>query len=300
MTLATMRNNILRFCPGLNPDIISSTLQDSYRQLGMLDWNRLNMTRQITTVAPYSTGTITVTAAGVVTGTTLTLPLVSAAFTATMVGRQLRVSAYQDSFFEILTVTPPSTLTLRNWTGETLATPLTYTIFSSIYTVDVAMRVLFDVAYQTSLDKKSQDFFNRRDPERSTTGSPVWWAYAGFNPLGYPLIEVYPVPDQVYPLRIYGKAGVVALVDTDTPYLSEDLLEAHALMSCYRIKQSMEPKAGWETRITTQVTFYSDLLTAARDEDYQLGAHRDKVKDYMDNAEFSPESDSFWAAHDVE
>lgn len=294
MTLALMRNNLLRFCPGLNPDIVSSTLQDSYRQLGMMEWKRFNLTRSITTVAPYSVGHVTVSSAGVVAA------VGGASFTAAMVGREMRVGAYQDSFFDIVSVIPTSSLTLRNWTGDTLSSNQAYTIFGLTYSVDTAMRIPFEVAYQTALDKKSQDFFNRRDPNRSTTGSPTWWAYAGFNPLGYPLIEVYPVADQVYPLRIYGKASPVALGDSDTPYLSEDLLEAHALLSCFRIKQSMEPKAGWEARVALQTEFYKGILASAQDEDYRLGAHRDKVKDFMDNSEMSPASNSFWAQHDVE
>jgi hypothetical protein len=292
MSLSTMRNNILKFCPGLSPDLINSTLQDSYRQLCLLDWNRLNITRQISTVAPYSTGHITITSGGIVTGSGVT-------FTSAFVGRQLRCY-YSDSFFEILSVPSSSTLTLRGWPGDTLSTPQLYTIFSNIYSVDTSMKVLFDVAYQTSLDKKSQDFFNRRDPERSTTGSPVWWAYAGFNPLGYPLIEVYPVPDQVYPLRIYGKVSASTLANTDTPYLSEDLIEAHALISCFRIKQTMEPKSGWEQRLVVHAEVYKTLFESARDEDFQLGSHRTKVKDYMDNLDLYPASDSFWTQHDVE
>lgn len=292
MTLATIRNNLFRFCPGLNPDIVTSTIQDSYRQLGMMEWNRLNVTRQISTIAPYSTGTVTITTGGTVTG-------VGTSFTAGMVGRQFR-AYYQDSFFEILTVTPSTTLTLRAWPGNVVSSAIPYSIFQTTYSVDSVMKIIFDVVYQTSLTKKSQDFFNRLDPERSTTGSPVWFAYAGFNPLGYPLLEIYPVPSQVYPLRIYGKLGIAALGESDTPYLPEDLIEAHALLSCFRIKEINDPKGGWEQRITGQAEILKGILGLARDEDYILGAHRDKVKDYMSTYEEYPPSDTFWASHDVE
>ncbi len=292
MSLATMRNNILRFCP-LHPDVISSTIQDSYRQLGMLEWNRLNVTRTIHTFAPYSTGTVTITSAGVVTG-------IAATFTAAMVGREMRVGLYQDSFFEIAMVTPPSTLTLLDWTGATISVACAFTIFPLIYSVNVSMKVIFEVAYQTSLTKKSQDFFNRRDPQRSSTGSPTWWAYAGYNVGGYSLIEVYPVADQVYPLRVYGKVNTSVLGDSDTPLLSEDLIENHALLACYRIKNAMEPKAGWNTRMADQQTTYDAVFAAAQDEDYVMEMHRERVKDYMDNVDQYPASDTFWASHDIE
>ena len=292
MTLATMQNNILRFCPALSSDIIASTIQDSYRQLGMLEWNRLNLIRSITTVAPYSTGTVTIDSTGLVTGLGTT-------FLATMVGRQMRVY-YQDSFFEILTVPASTQLTLRNWTGEVISLAQPYTIFGLIYSVDTAMKVISDVAYQTSLDKKDQGFFNRRDPERSTTGTPTWWAYAGYNALGYPNIEIYPVADAIYPLRVYGKAATTTLTTGDTPFLPEDLLEAHALLNCYRIKDTLDPKGGWAARVTAQGDFYKSLFDAARDEDFQLGSRRIKVKDYMGTNENFPPSDSFWSSHDVE
>ena len=63
---------------------------------------------------------------------------------------------------------------------------------------------------------------------------------------------------------------------------------------------TLNPQAGWEARLEVHLPYYTSILNVARDEDYQLGAHRDKVKDYMDVLEEYPSSDSFWASHDVE
>jgi len=293
MSLATMKNNILRFCPGLSPDMIASTLQSAYREIGLLDWNRLNLTRQIHTLSPYTTGQITINALGVVTG-------IGTSFTSSMIGANLRVSLYNDSYFQIASVASGQSLTINDWTGDVISTAFDYTIFRTIYALPIPMKVVFSVAYQTSLTKKSQEFFNQRDPERSTTGSPTWWAYSDYNVSGYPNIEIYPVPDQVYPLRIYGKAAIVTLGETDTPYLPEDLVEARALLDCFRIKQSLEPKGGWEARYAIQKSTYDTLFNGVRDEDYQLGSHRDKVKDFMETGDAYPPSDSFWVSHDVE
>ena len=292
MSLATMRNNILRFCPGLNPDIISSIIQDSYRQLGLMEWNRLELTRQISTVAPYSTGTVTIDYLGTVTG-------VGTTFIPEMVGRHMRVH-YSDSIFEISSVASATELALRNWTGEVIAAATAFTILKIIYAADTSLSQIFNVAYQTSLDKKSQDFFSRRDPARTTTGSPTWWAFAGYNTGGYPNIEIYPVPDQIYPLRLYGKMAIPTLTDVDTPYLPEDLVESHALISCFRAKQAMDPSGQWGERIREQSPHYAEIFASAKDDDNRLGSHRDKVKDYMDVMELYPASDSFWAAHDIE
>lgn len=293
MSLSTMRNNILKFCPGLLPDIVSSTIQDAYRQLGRLEWNRLRVSRQIYTIPPYSTGTVTIDSLGVVTG-------VGTSFTSDMVGRWFRIADYADSCFEILSYTDVSTITLRSWTGETISTATTFSIFKTIYTLDTAMRIVDDVVYQSSLTKKGQDFINRQDPTRITTGSPTWWAYDSYNTGGYPNIEIYPVPDAVYPLRVYGVLGTVVLGESDTPYLDEDLIEAKALLDCYRVKSRLEPGKGWEDMYTIQRTVYQEMMAIAQDEDYRLGSHRDKVKDYMDNADDYPHSNTFITQHDVE
>ena len=292
MSLSTMANRILRYCPGIHPDVVKSTINDGYAQLSLMEWNRLNVTRSIYTYPPYSAGKVTIAGDGTVTG-------VGTAFTSLMVGSQLR-AYYSDSFFAITKVDSPTALLVDGWPGLVVGTPIAYYIFTITYPTPIPMKVIFDVTYQTALEKKNQAFFNRRDPERSTTGSPTWWAYAGWKEGGYPLIEIYPVPDQVYPLRLYGKAGGNVLGDSDTPLLDEQLIENLSLLSCYRVKNGMDPKGGWDAKLKEQITFYSELLATARDEDYQLGSHREKVKDYMDTHDEYPSSDSFWASHDIE
>jgi hypothetical protein len=291
MTLATMQNNILRYCP-LHPDIVSSTIQDAYNQLGMEEWYRLDIMRQVSTAAPYSTGTVAVATTGAVSGTLTT-------FTSGMVGRFMKVH-YSDSLFQIATFTSATSIALTDWPGVVVAAGTAYSIIGTVYTVPTTMRIVYNVVYQTSLGKKTVDFFNRRDPGRTTTGSPTWWAYTGLNSIGYPQIEIYPVPDQVYPLRVYGRAGVSTLGSSDTSLLPETLLEAHALLNCYRILQSKDPKGPWSGRVQEAAEFYKTIYAAARDEDYRLGASRDKVKDYLDTFEGYPPSDTFWAAHDIE
>lgn len=291
MTLSTMKNRIFRFT-NLNSEIIESILQDAYRQLCMMDWNQLNLIRQISTVAPYATGTVTITNTGAVTGSGTT-------FTSTMTDRYMQVY-YDDSFFRVASYVDDTHITLEDWTGLALTTATSYSIFKLIYTLDSSIKLIYDVAYQISLPKKSQSYFNRLDPARSTTGSPTWWAYAGMDATNTPQIEIYPVADDVYPLRVYGKRKISELTDTSTPILSEDLVESYALIQCYRIKQTQQPGAGWDTLLKQQGELYQQLLNDAKEEDAQLVSRRDKVKDYMSMFETYPASDTFWTSHDVE
>jgi hypothetical protein len=292
MTLATMSNNILRYVPGLNPDLVKSIIQTSYDQLGRLEWARLGLTRSLPTVAPYSTGTVSVAANGVVTGLGTT-------FTAAMVGRQMRVH-YDDSYFNISAYTSGVSITLEDWTGEVVAAGETFSIFQTVYPVNVKFGVVYDVIYQVPLAKKSQTYFDTLDPARtSTSSSPMWWAYAGQTSAGLVQVEVYPVPSAVISLRVNGKLKISTLADTDVPYLPENLIESHAMIDCYRMKELQQPKQGWGERMSAQVVIYQQLFSAFEDEDAQLDSHPDRVKDVMGTVPY-PVDDNFWVSHDVE
>ena len=292
MSLSTMANNILRFSPGLNLDIIKSVLQDSYRQLCLKDWNRLKLTRQIYTVAPYSTGTVAVAADGIVTG-------VSTVFTVGMVGRQMKVY-YSDSFFEIQSFSSATSITLKDWPGTVVAAGTTFSIFKVIYPVDPTFKLVWDVVYQIPLKKKSQSYFNKIDPGRASTGSsPTSWALAEMSLTGAVQIEIYPIPTDVITLRVYGKMGGLALADGDTAKLPEDLIESLTLIDCYRLKNLKEPGQGWDEAESKQVQRYAVALADFEEEDFQLGEHNERVKDMMEELAF-PSDDNFNLSHDTE
>jgi len=291
MSLANMSNNILRFCPGLNLDLIKSTIQDSYRQLCSKDWNRLKLTRQTYTTAIYSTGTVSIAADGTVTGSGTT-------FTSAMVGRHMSVY-YDDAFFEIQTYLSPTSIILKDWAGEVVSGEA-YTIFKIIYTIDPSFKLVWNVIHQIPLKKKSQSYFNSVDPGRtSTSSSPTAWALAGLSPTGAVQIEIYPVPTDVVPLRVYGKMGFSTLADGDSPRLPEDLIEAYSLITCYRLKDLKEPGQGWAEKIVIQNELYGSLLADLNEEDYQLGEHSDRVKDTMGEVGY-PTDDNFALSHDVD
>jgi len=292
MSLATIANSLYRFVPGLQPDLVRSTIQDSYRQLCSKDWTRLRLIRSITTVAPYTTGTVSVAADGTVTG-------VGTTFTSSMVGAFMRVY-YGDSFFEIATYTSETVIVLRNWTGQVVSAGTSYTIFRTIYSTDSLFGIVYNLNYQTRLKKRSQAIFNRIDPGRLITGSsPISWAYAGQSSTGVIQVEVYPVPSTVISIRVHGKVKASTLGESDSPILPEDLVEAFALLKCYQIKAIQQPKQGWEQRAEEQKIFYADLLDTYEAEDRELDDHESKVKDAAGESEW-PTDDTFAASHDVE
>jgi hypothetical protein len=282
----------MRFAPGLNPDILKSVLQDIYRQLCSEDWGRLHLVRSTPTVIPYSTGTVSVAADGVVTG-------VGTTFTSAMVGRWMRVY-YDDCIFEIQTYSSSTSLTLRDWTGEVVAAGTSYSIFKTIYNADSLFGELHDVIYQIPLKKRSQLYFNELDPGRTSTGSsPTDWAFAGVTSAGVIQFEIWPVPTSVISLRMDGKIKASTLGDSDTPYLPEDLIEAKALITCYELKELQQPGVGWAKKKSDQIVIYGDLLQIYREEDYRLQAFPDRVKDVQGEPGY-PQDDNFALSHDVE
>jgi hypothetical protein len=291
MTLSTMANNLMRFAPGLNPDILKSTLQDTYRQLCSKDWARLHLIRQVPTVIPYATGTVSIDVNGVVTG-------VGTAFTSAMEGRWMRVY-YDDCIFEIQTYTTPTSITLRNWTGE-IVTGASYSIFKTIYSADALFGELHNIIYQIPLKKVSQSWINKLDPGRlSTSSSPTRWAFAGVTSAGVIQFEIWPVPTTVISLRMDGKIKASTLADSDTPYLPEDLIEAKALLTCYELKELQQPGVGWAKKKADQSVTCADLQMMYEEEDYRLQAIQDKVKDKFGESLY-PSDDNFALSHDID
>jgi hypothetical protein len=258
----------------------------------MQEWNTLNIVRTTFTRPFYSVGTVTINASGVVTPHIST---VTPVFDSTFVGRHMRVY-YSDSFFEIASYSAPN-ITLKDWPGNIVSTPLAYSIFQFIYTLSNDIKVLHELAYNVTLTKKSQWYFNRLDPARTGSGEPSWWAFAGYDASQNIQVEIYPVPSGTYPLRAYGKRRIVPIPENGMPYLQEDLIENAALLQCYRLKMQSEPQGGWDARIQEQSEIFQIMLAQARDEDYQMGAHAGRVKDTMEEATM-PVDNSFWAAHD--
>jgi len=206
---------------------------------------------------------------------------------------------YSDAFFEISAYASGTSITLQDWTGAVVAAGETYEIFKTVYAVSSSFGEVWDVAYKTKLPKKSQSYFNRVDPSRTSTGAdPVFWAFAGLSSTGVLQIEIYPIPTGVVPLRVYGKQKITTLGVSDTALLPEDLIEAFALIDCYRIKDTIQPGQGWGDRVGGQVDRYQDLLSSAMEEDELLDSHNMKVRDAMEESSF-PEDDTFAASHDL-
>ena len=194
MTLGTLRMRLLKQYPGTDADILDGYIADRYGEiLQSLAWSRLEKSLVLQTVAPYQTGTVTVTAGSPA------VTLAGAAWTAGMTGRQFRVTG--DNAFYGFTYATATTGTLDRpyqGTGGSLAA---YSIYQSIYAMPPDCRILEDNAFTTPdlgpLQRLSRDQLNLSAPSRPTFGTPMNWASFMDDTNTPPdmQVELYPCPD---------------------------------------------------------------------------------------------------------
>ncbi|MEM2124986.1 MAG: hypothetical protein QXQ53_01150 [Candidatus Methanosuratincola sp.] len=292
MTLSTMINNLLLFIPGLTPTTCRALLNVAYERLSLLDWACLETIETIHTVAPYTTGTASVNSSGVVTG-------IGTSWSPSMEGSFMRIH-YSDAFFRIASVSSPTSLTLEGWTGETTSSA-PYTIFKTLYTLPSTISHIKSINYNLSLLKRDIQDLNAFDPSRLISGEPLWWAYHGTDSSNNLIIEIYPIPNATYPLRIYGKRRTTPLTeDDDTPLLNEPLILQAAIVDAILIRMQQEPtNPTWSRLYETHLVRYQTIFDSAREADFLSYSHRSRVRDVMDIPTYPP-SDTFWATHDVE
>jgi hypothetical protein len=200
MTLGQLKFRLLKQFAGLDLDVLEGFIQDRYEEiLEELPWQRLEATIMLATVAPYSTGTVSVTAAS--NAVTLT----GGAFDATMTGRAMRVAG-RDEIYEFTFSTSTTGLLDRPYEGPTAAAA-TYKIFQAVYAMPGNCRILPDDALSSNLwpmQRLTRGQLNIAAPSRAATGSPTcWMSYMDDSSTPPRMqIELYPVPDTAMSLQV--------------------------------------------------------------------------------------------------
>jgi hypothetical protein len=177
---------------GAHPDLIDDAVNQRYTAiLDALSWRRQRVEGVLQLVAPYDTGTLSVTAGG------SSVTLTGGTFTSSMTGRAIRVAG-RNEYYEF-THSSGTTGTLdRGYEGAT-ASGLSYSIFQTVYALPSKCRVLesirsFDLG---PLESQGRREFNETAGARQTFGTPL--AYSRFMDTdgGSPamMVELYPVPD---------------------------------------------------------------------------------------------------------
>lgn len=245
MSFRSMRLELIGFVPELNAVQAGLRLNRSYQHLlEAHNWSFLNLEALVKLVAPYTTGTVTVN-----NGST-TVTGAGTAWTAAMANRWFRCDS-SFVFYKISTVNVGlQTLTLEATYGEANAATQPYTIFQHVYAKPTDCREIRTIRYDYNMREVTKDYIDTLEPERSSTGQPVYWCNR--DDANW---EVWPTPDANYTLRMYYRKLVHDLDDTTytTALVPERLILKHAQIAAYQQLASTE--AGMQR--------YMPLYTAA-------------------------------------
>lgn len=212
-----MIGEVQQWNPDVSPQMIKRWLNNSYRRvIDKRNWYGLLVKGQVDVPDVVTGGTIALTnGSATVTGT-------GTAFTADMVGRQIR-SGFSTPLHTIKTFTSPTEVTLDlPWGGQTVSAN-SYQIFQNIVNFGDNVKWVLAVVNQRQGFRLRlnvpQEELNIHDTWRTQTG----WTFmaAGYAPSssGVPQYELYPAPTfaQSFPFLVYIQPPDF-VVDADFPY----------------------------------------------------------------------------------
>jgi hypothetical protein len=235
MNLKLIALNIKQFCPGLSIPVIKQRINVRYRQiLEQEDWLFLNDSEVVT--LPERVENTSTESCGATFGST-TVSGTGTSWTSAIEGKFFRVND-DAQFYRVSSVTNTTTLILEKTYAQDTVTGKDFEYWNEKYSpTSSEIARISSVAYQTELVEKSQDYFQRLDPERSSTGSPVYYSVVNrASESGVTSFDIWPVPDDNYGVRVYYKKTVDLLTSNSSePVFDSALLEAAALWDCYRL-----------------------------------------------------------------
>lgn len=286
MSFRSLKLEMQTDVPELNALECGVRLNRAYQTLlDMHQWSFLKQEALIQTVAPYNTGTVTVALGGTtVTGA-------ATVWTAAMANRYIRFSS-QSEFYKISSVNAlAQTLVIEKAAGEAV-TAGGYTIFQHHYAKPTSCKHIVSLRRQLVLGEHTKEWLDGFDPDRDSTGEPIYWCNFDEDNL-----EVYPVPDAIYTIRV-GYILEVADVTTEagTFLIPERLVLAYALMRSYRTLSTHAEKGQ----------AYNKLYTDAKEEfkiEWQAAYEADLSKQSLPTQVLQdgvdlPVSSQFWLSHD--
>ncbi len=280
MAVSDMVNNLRAFLHGaLNDNMIHAAINRAYD--GLLrrrTWSACLAHGPLNTLAPYSAGSVSVSVGSTsVSGS-------GTSWSSSYEEAFIRFNA-EDNYYKITEVGGATSLTLATaYAGPSNLSGASYTIFKHIYGASTDARQILSVEHEAFLHPTSQYRINRVNPSRTTSGSPSAWAPAGMDSSGNLILEIHPVPDGVYNLTVhYVRPRTAALGLTGVPLLPEPLIEAHALMWCYRMLSVKGPE--WLALAQDQANLAENLLIEYEMEDSDRMQGEDAARNvYLENA----------------
>ena len=298
VTRKTLRKQV-QVLVGYSQEITEDTINDILQAedaeiLEAWAWTRRRANTLVNTMLPTSVAVVTVT-----NGSSTIL---SANFTADMVGKLIRL-ADTSTFYQILSVVAGVSAVIGGGDGAAIVYPdvtqtLTATLFQYKYTVSVNAERVLRCMHNVELREMDSDLFDRLDPERITTGDPPEaWAHLGRDGANALQIGFFPVPAAARSIRVDYLKVATMTKDTDVTYYHPSLLKLKAgEMAAVHVFAKTGDQA---------YTSIADRCHKNYDTAYQKAIEDDLQKSSAPTA-ISPEghlalqSDEFGIAHDTE
>ena len=245
----------------------------------------------LSTVAPYSTGTVSASA-----GST-TIAGVGTTFTSAMTGRWIRMGTGLQ-YYKITYVSATS-LTSEVAIPVAVAAGTTFSIFQHIYSLPSDCERITSMTYDGVVRESTHQDIDRQDPYRSATGSvPMVYAYMELDNSGYRAVELWPVPSAAFVVRFQYLKTNSLTTGSDKPLYRSDVLVWKSGASAAFLLFAKTGDQSWVQLATTYLTLYKDSLAGAIMDDLGKNSPAKKIRDVMYSGLYGGRSD-FFLDHDA-
>lgn len=285
MSFRSMKFELMDYIPELNNIQAGVRLNRAYQTL--LDrhqWSFLKREALFNTLAPYNTGTV-----NVVLGST-TVTGNGTAWTADMIGRYLKAGSDSQSY--LITDLDPIAQSLEIELAYSQASSTQgYSIYQHRYAKPTDCKHVVNIRRNLPLTERTKEWFDGFDPDRDSTGEPIYWANYDDQ-----TVEIYPVPDQAYTLRLgYARSVANLSAETDTSLLPENLVITFAILVAYR---QAAAKAEGKQYVPLIEPARKDFLEAWQPA-YEADLNKQSLPtQVLQDGVDLPVSSDFWLAHD--
>lgn len=288
--------NIKQFCPQLSIPVIKQRINIRYQQiLGYEDWEFL---KDSTTVKVIEQSSNTSSQSCSVTEDSTAVTGSGTSWTSAMDGWLFRVGTDKQPYV-ISSVNSTTSITLETAYGGTTDTDADFVYWPRYYSPSVGdVGEVLSVVHQVALEEKSQSWLNTIDPERESTGSPLYWSvFSKDDALGAVNLEIYPPADADYVVTVnYKKLTSDLSSDSDEPVFRPEVLEAGALWDCYRLVYGVTQNPAYIGLARDAQNEFQMLLRQMTIEDLSTASLPRKVRQASGGVYFD---DNFYVAHDI-
>jgi len=211
-------------------------------------WHRLKVASIINSVAPVSTGTVSITQdATAVTG-------VGTSFAAADVGKYIRINS-DDTPLKIATRTSTTAITVEKAWAKASVSAVAYSLFPLRYALPSGAQKLNWIKRTLPLVEATIEDLNAADPNRtSTSDRSTHWAPVERDSTDLYQVELWPVNTSAVAYACeYLKGHTDLSATTDTPLVPSGVIENKALHDC---TMALFLKSGDQKFFTAAQTYY--------------------------------------------